>query len=235
MRTEENRKFRKEELRVLDTVPKLKKLDLYTLAEYYCEYLVNKSFKFKIRIHKSKEEFEIDIRFFEENMPHLLGIQKVVENTRYRKQKYKYEGKPGYKGIIDRDITIEQLRALDKELRSKGNGYTGNGRDGFRSIQDRIIYFHLIPKLLEECKMVKFSSEKVTKHFGGNCNLKSNFILYNEQLGMKLQLGVVNENKDTIYYVPETFIPTKINEKNTDRLTKGQTYANIIERSIESI
>lgn len=231
----DNEKFSKEELRNLGIVPKLKKLDLSILAEYYCEHLVNKSFKFKIRLHRSKEEFEIDIRFFEDNMPHLLGIQKVVENTKYRDQMYKYEGNIGYKGIVDRAITIDSLRELDKELRSKGNGYTGYGQDGFKSIEYRIIYFYMLPRLMEECKMVKFSAEKVTRYFGGNCCLKSDFILFHNELGVKLQLGVIKEKNGKMYYVPETFIPTKISKRNAERLTKGQTYANIIERSIELI
>ena len=57
----------------------LNKIELLTLAEYYLEHLSNKSFKFKIKLKSSKDIFDIDIRFFDESMPHLLGIQKIVE------------------------------------------------------------------------------------------------------------------------------------------------------------
>jgi hypothetical protein len=72
-------KFTKEQLSNLDLIPKINKIELLTLAEYYLEHLSNKSFKFKIKLKSSKDIFDIDIRFFDESMPHLLGIQKIVE------------------------------------------------------------------------------------------------------------------------------------------------------------
>lgn len=218
-------KFTKELLTNLDIIPKINKIELITLAEYYLEHLSNKSFKFKIKLKGSKDSFDIDIRFFKESMPHLLGIQKIVENTEMSNQRYKYQGIDGFNGIIKENITISSLKELDKQLHPKKDKYPRV----FPSIENRITHFHLIPQLLKDCSMVKFSPESVTKHYGGNCRLKSDFILYSTKFKMKLQLGAVQET-GTIYYVPETFIVTPVRDKSVDRLTGGQRFAQIIER-----
>ena len=59
--------------------------------------------------------------------------------------------------------------------------------------------------------------------------------LFHEELGVKLHLGVIKEQNDKIYYVPETFIVKSIRDRDKDRLTMGQVYDNIIERNIEEI
>lgn len=97
-------KFTKELLTNLDIIPKINKIELITLAEYYLEHLSNKSFKFKIKLKGSKDPFDIDIRFFKESMPHLLGIQKIVENTEISNQRYKYQG---INGIIKENMTLK--------------------------------------------------------------------------------------------------------------------------------
>lgn len=226
-------KFTKEQLSNLDFVPKINKIELITLAEYYKEHLSNKSFKFKIKLKGSKDMFNIDIRFFDESMPHLLGIQKIVESTSLSNQKYKYQGADGFQGILNKDITISSLKELDKQLHPKKNKQQLNKEDKdprvFPSIESRITHFHLIPQLLRDCSMIKFSSEIVTEYYGGNCNLRSDFILYSTKFKMKLQLGVVQE-KGTIYHVPETFIVTPIRNRSADRLTGRQRFAEIIER-----
>lgn len=218
-------KFTKEQLSNLDIIPKINKIELLTLAEYYLEHLSNKSFKFKIKLKGSKDIFDIDIRFFDESMPHLLGIQKIVENTPLSDQRYKYQGINGFNGIIKENITISSLKELDKQLRPKKD----KDPRVFPTIETRITHFHLIPQLLDDCSMVKFSPEVVTQYYGGNCRLKSDFILYSTKFKMKIQLGAVKE-KGTIYYVPETFIVTPIRDKAVDRLTGRQRFAEIIER-----
>ena len=53
--------YTKEELKSLEIVPKISKVSLKTIAEFYCDNLTQKFFKYKIRLHKSKDEIEIDI------------------------------------------------------------------------------------------------------------------------------------------------------------------------------
>ncbi|OAA85098.1 PBECR4 domain-containing protein [Clostridium coskatii] len=218
--------YTKEELKSLEIVPKISKISLKTIAEFYCDNLTKKSFKYKIRLHKSKDEIEIDIRFFTENLPHLLGIQKVAAEG----QRYKYEGKLGYEGMIRESITIKSLKDLDKGLRPNNRS-----ERVFPKIESRITYFYLLPQLMEKCNIVKFNNNTVTQLFNGNCNIKSDFILYHEKLGVKLHLGVVKEQNGKVYYVPQTFIVKSIRARDRDRLTSGQRFANIVERTIENI
>ncbi|MGL5353578.1 MAG: PBECR4 domain-containing protein [Clostridium sp.] len=222
------KKFDREELETLDFIPKLNRIDLKSLAEYYSDKLGNKSFKFKIKLKSSKEEMDIDIRFFEENLPHLLGIQKIVENTNLKNQKYKYQGVEGYKRIINNKITIETLKELDRQLRPSNRA--DKQVRVLPIIEDRITHLYLLPKLMRECKMVKFCAENVSKYHGGSCSIKSDFILYSTEFKVKLQLGVIKEKGSPMYYVPETFIVTAIRNRSVDRLTLGQRYADIIER-----
>lgn len=228
MNNEHNNIFTIEQLNELEFIPKVNRLDLKILVEYYKKYLSNKSFKFKIKLKNSKEMMDIDIRFYDENLPHLLGIQKIVENTELRNQKYKYQGAEGLKRILNNKITIKSLKELDKQLRPKQK--ENRNKLIFPSIEDRITHMHLIPKLMRECKIIQFNSDNVTKFYGGNCSIKSNFILHSIEYNVKLQLGVIKEKGTPIYFVPETFIVTSIRRKDVDRLTIGQRYAEIIER-----
>lgn len=212
--------YTKEELKELDIIPKLNNISLKIIQEFFCENLINKSFKYKIKLLETKEEHELDIRFFTENLPHLLGIQKLANYN----QKYRYTGKRGYLGIQEEAITIKSLKDLDKGLRTKGKS-----QRVFPQIESRITHFHLIHKLMNECEMVRFDNKKVED----KCVIKSDFILYHEDLGVKLHLGVIKEQHDKTYYVPVTFIVKSLKDRHKDRLTIGQEYATIVERSIE--
>lgn len=208
--------YTKEQLKNLDKIPKLKDISLKLIQEFYFEYLTDKIYTYKLRAHRSKDEFEIKIRFFTENLPHLLGIQKVAQIN-----KRLYQGKSGYDRIVNETITIESLKAIDAQRSERDRILP--------TIENRITCFHLIPKLMTECEMIKFSSKKVK----GNCNINSDLVLYKKELGVKLHLGAVNENNTTIY-IPETFIVKSLRARDVDRLTVGQQYMNIINLNIEN-
>lgn len=211
--------YSKEQLKVLDKIPKVQEISLKIIQEFYSEYLTNRIYTYRLRPHKSKEEFEIQVRFFTENLPHLLGIQKVVPSS---SNTYLYQGKDGYEGILNGSITIEKLINID-EQRPRSERV-------FPQIESRITGFYLVPKLMEECEMVKFSALRVR----GNCNIKSDFMLYKRELGVKLHLGVIQEKGKTIY-VPETFMVKSERARDVDRLTEGQQYMNIVSRSIRIV
>lgn len=201
--------------KILETrqIPKLKDITLKQVQEYHDEYLINKIYRYTLRPNKKKETFDIDIRFFKDSLPHLLGIHKVVPS--YNKKLY--AGQDGYDKIFNEDITIEKLENFDKQ-RSRSEKQ-------FPKTKNRITHYFLIDYLMDKCKIIKFDASKVN----GNCNLKSDFILFNEELGVKLQLGVVKEAGKPNLYVPETFIPKKLSARDKDRLTAAppQTYMNI--------
>lgn len=211
--------YTKDQLKELDKIPKLKYISLKVIQEFYCDYLTNRVYKYILRPHKSKEEFEINIIFFRENLPHLLAIHKIVPQP----NTYLYKGANGYNGIVNENITIEKLINIDSQKPIADRILP--------TIENRLTCFYLIPRLMNECKIVKFSQENVR----GNSNIKSDFILYSEELGVKLNLGVIKEQIDKKIYVPETFIVKPLRSRDSNRLTDGQSYMNIIDFSVEDI
>ena len=85
--------------------------------------------------------------------------------------------------------------------------------------------------MLSSCQVIKFYPERVK----GNCTLKSEFILFDEALGIKLHLGVLKSSDNSNIYVPESFIPKGSRDRDRDRLTHTtpkQEFKTIVERYI---
>ena len=205
----------KEDLIDLDRIPDIDECSLKAIQEFHDENLAKNIYGYKLN-----NGFELKIRFYKENLPHLLGIQKVVKDTRMKKL---YQGKNGYDGIVNRSITIEKLKQLDNQLKDKDKQ--------LNAIAPKITCFHLIPKLLSSCQVIKFYPERVK----GKCSLKSEFILFDEKLGIKLHLGVLKSSDNSNVYVPESFIPKGTRDRDRDRLTHTtpkQEFKTIEERYI---
>jgi len=205
----------KQELIELNRIPDIDECNLKSIQEFHDEILAKNIYGYKLN-----NGFELKIRFYTENLPHLLGIHKVVKNKKLQKF---YKGENGYNGIANRDITIEKLKQLDNQLKDKDKQ--------LKSITPKITCFHLIPKLLSSCQIIKFYPERVN----GNCTLKSEFILFDEELGIKLQLGVLKSSDNSNIYVPETFIPKGARARDRNRLTHTrpkQEFKAITERYI---
>jgi len=194
--------------------PKLNEVSLKEIQQYYQENLMNRNFKFLLGNDK-----EINIRFFKENLIHLLGIHKLAP----RERKKHFVGENGYEQIQNQLITIEELKKLDEHI--------PKDQRQLNKIEYRITCFNLIGTLMNQCKMVKFFPER-TK---GNCNLTSEFVLYDEQLGLKLHLGVKRQGDGQAIYIPETFIVLTARDRNKNYYTDRQQYVNIVSREIERI
>ncbi|MDR3598494.1 PBECR4 domain-containing protein [Clostridium sp.] len=198
------------ELLELTDIPKLEDCNLKLIQEFHDEFLGKYIF-----IYKLNNSLELKIRFYTENLPHLLGIQKVVKDNKVKKL---YQGKNGYDGISDGRITIDLLKKLDNQLKNEDKQLA--------AITSKITCFHLIPKLLDECSIVKFYPERVK----GRCTLRSEFILFHEELGLKLHLGVLKDTDNSTIYVPETFIVKGSRDRDKNRLTEKQEFKSIVER-----
>jgi len=203
----------KQELIELNRIPDIDECSLKSIQEFHDEILAKNIYGYKLN-----NGIELKIRFYTENLPHLLGIQKVVKDKKLKKL---YQGKNGYDGIVDRSITIEKLKQLDNQLKDADKQ--------LKAIAPKITCFHLIPKLLSSCQVIKFYPERVK----GNCTLKSEFILFDEALGIKLHLGVLKSSDNSNIYVPESFIPKGARDRDRNRLTHTtpkQEFKTIIER-----
>lgn len=205
----------KQELIELNRIPDIDECNLKWIQEFHDEIIAK-----NIYVYKLNNGIELRIRFFKENLPHLLGIQKVVKDKKIKKL---YQGLNGYNGIVDGSITIEKLRKLDNQLKDKDKQ--------LNAITPKITCFHLIPKLLENCTIIKFYPERVK----GKCTLKSEFILFDEELGVKLHLGVLRSSDNSTIYVPESFIPKGPRDRDRNRLTHTtpkQEFKTIIEKAV---
>lgn len=198
------------ELLELTDIPKLEDCNLKLIQEFHDEFLGKYLFMYKL-----SNGLELKIRFYTENLPHLLGIQKVVKDKRIKKL---YQGKQGYDGITDGKITIDTLKNLDNQLKDEDKQLA--------AITSKITCFHLISKLLDECSVVKFYNERVK----GRCTLRSEFILFHEELGLKLHLGVLKYTDNSTIYVPETFIVKGPRDRDRNRFTEKQEFKSIVER-----
>lgn len=189
-------------------IKKLKDITLKELQEYYDSTLVGKTFRYTLRPHKKTETKVIEVKFFTENLPHLLGIQKVVpkniENT--------YKGEKGYQGILTGAINLDKLRGFDAQ-RKKGEKI-------IPLIETRLTHFCLMEELLLNCQVVKFLATGST--------LNSDFILYHDELGVRLHLGVIQEQDGKNIYVPETFFVKKIRGKDIYTQTPPNVYMNVV-------
>lgn len=207
-----------QKLSELNRIPKIDECNLKMIQEFHDEVLAQ-----NIYVYKLNNGTELRLRFFRENLPHLLGIHKVVKDRNLKKL---YQGQNGYNGIVDGSITIEKLKQLDNQLKKEDKQ--------LKAITPKITCFHLIPKLLENCKIIKFYPERVE----GTCTLKSEFILFDEELGIKLHLGVLKSSDNSSIYVPESFIPKRSRDRDRDRLTHTipkQEFKTIVEREIIKI
>lgn len=101
----------KQELIELNRIPDIDECNLKSIQEFHDEILAKNIYGYKLN-----NGVELKIRFYKENLPHLLGIQKVVKDKKLKKL---YQGKNGYNGIVDLDITIEKLKQLDNQLKDK--------------------------------------------------------------------------------------------------------------------
>lgn len=193
-------------------IKKLKDVSLKELQEFYDLKLLDKTFKYTLRPHKRKESFVIEVKFFRENLPHLLGIQKVAPNNIANA----FKGEAGYNGICEGRITLNQLRGFDTQRKKEAKKLP--------EIESRLTHFYLIEELLTNCKIVKFLNKR--------SSLRSDFILYHDELGVRLHLGVLQEQSDKNIYIPETFFVRKVRDKDIYTQTPPNQYMNIIKVEI---
>ena len=100
----------------------MSKIVLLDLLQSYEKELCNKIFSFKL----SNGQI-IKLRFFKEQLCHLLGIQHIYENDR------KYLGAKGYDKILSEEITVSALKKHNKSEYAK--------------IKERLEHFDEIPEL----------------------------------------------------------------------------------------
>lgn len=147
-----------------------------------------KFYEFIIELENDKI---IKFNFKKEHIKHLLGLHKTLFN--------KFYATFIYKKIKQGHITFEKLKK-DKN---------------FSDIETRVLKFSRIKDLLNlnpGDEIIEFNSSLLT-----NCNLKSEYIIFNKNTGGTLHLGLAKGSKK---YYPETWFIRE--NKNSDKYIKGQ-------------
>ena len=147
-----------------------------------------KPYEFIIELDNGKI---IEFNFKKENIKHLLGLHKTIFD--------KFYATIIYKKIKKRQITLEKLKN-DKN---------------YSDIETRVLKFSRIKDLLNlkvGDEIIEFNSSLLKK-----CKLKSDYIIYNEETGETLHLGLARGNGK---YYPETWFIRE--SKDFDKYIKGQ-------------
>ncbi len=153
----------------------MEEISLKSLLENYTASLCCKLFVLSL-----SDEKKIKIRFFEESLCHLLGLQHVYGKER------KYLGRSGYEKIKNEEITVQHLKRHNKSQ--------------YSFIKQRLLHFDEIIEILREGDLVRFSQEKVKR----TTSITADFVLYKDKKKYLLQLFLIKEI-NTDVYTPKSF------------------------------
>ena len=181
----------------------MSKIVLLDLLQSYEKELCNKIFSFKL----SNGQI-IKLRFFKEQLCHLLGIQHIYENDR------KYLGAKGYDKILSEEITVSALKKHNKSEYAK--------------IKERLEHFDEIPELLTNGTLIRFYQDRTNP----KTRIKAEICIFHEKQTYMLHLFLVKEGL-TDCYAPTSFVVKSCNDDAYRQFTQNQENKQNTERVIE--
>lgn len=201
-----------EELYISENNPSINKITLELLRQYYDKYLRPNTYKFLIS--NDNELNEIVLKFSERNFCHLLGIESTVKgNVPYRTLS-EYKGINGWNNIKDELLTFASLKGINKKK--------------FNSNKSKMVFFYLIPRLLENAKVIDFNKELVD----GDTRIECDLLFYDELQNSYVHLGI-ELDFELGFYVPRTFLIKKVTESNKGtKFICDQTEVKVNQRTI---
>lgn len=180
----------------------MREVVLKDLLDFYASDLCNRIFEFDLPKGKT-----IQVRFYEEQFCHLLGIQHIFNNKRYL-------GKAGFERIKNEKLIMKDV-------------INASGKKS-KEIIKRLEHFTDILKILQEGELVIFDSEKV-KH---PTDIQADFCLYDDN---KLYIAHLFLRKSTALkeeYAPISFIVREYSDKKYKSFIENQKYIKIVNRRI---
>lgn len=168
-----------QDLLELEHVPTEEQLTLQTIALFYKEHLCNQVVHYKVRHTVST----IKLHFRTFDLPHLLGIHRIVNGSANR-------GTKGFPALISGATTLDALKKVNS--------------GGYYSTIDRILHFPFLYQLIRKPECIIFNPQAL----GRNSSIDAEFMIYNVFSGRYLNLGIKKE-KSTDLYVPVTFVERK--------------------------
>lgn len=125
------------------------------------------------------------------------------------KDLYKYCGLEGYKNIQNGEITIKQLKSLNK------------GR--FNFIKDKLVFFYLLPHIVNSPKILL---DFVSSH--DNSFIEAKLLAYIVTEDAYVHLGI-DEHESTGRFYPRTYFIERINETNDGtKFIKGRAAFHVV-------
>lgn len=182
-----------EELYVSKCNPSINKITLELLRQYYDRYLIPNTYKFLINMND--ELNEIILKFSEENFCHLLGIESTVKGNVPYRTLGNYKGINGWNNIKDESLTFDLLKGINKKK--------------FNDNKSKLVFFYLIPRLLENAKVVDFNKELVD----GDTRIECDLLFFDELQNAYVHLGI-ELDLELGFYVPRTFLIKKVTKNN---------------------
>ncbi|MEA4998065.1 MAG: PBECR4 domain-containing protein [Candidatus Limiplasma sp.] len=145
----------------------------------------------------------LHIRFFRENLCHLLGLQHVYQQDRH------YLGAAGYKRIKDERITLASLKA--------------HNRKQYDFIKPRIEHFHEIENILRNGSLYRFYPERCTPQ----TRINAEFMLIDPKESYMLHLFVRSEANESIF-TPISFLVKFAGDKDYQQFLTRQEHRKIL-------
>lgn len=182
----------------LSAKPSLDTLSLDLLRQYYDTYLSPYRYTFYLSNGQ-----EVNLAFQKHHLCHLLGIETVAKSRFNSEQKLlQYKGKWGYKNIKKGKIDFTHLKGLSPKK--------------FRSIKDKLIFFYLIPHMLESSQVIiDYMPDPSTS------NVQCELLIFEIMHGVTVHVGIETQTDGS--YFPRTFLVernkgTRFIEKQANRI-----------------
>ena len=158
------------------------KINLKLLLENYSNNLCNKIFKYTVLNRTKNKDDNVIIRFYNENLCHLLGLQHVYDKST------KYLGESGYNLIKEEKLTVNSL----KQHNAKGYNY----------IKIKLKHFDEIYDIMTNGVLIRFKPELVYPR----TIITADFLLIKDNATYILHLFLRKEYENSDNYAPVSFV-----------------------------
>lgn len=181
------------------------KIDLKTLLDNYTSNLCGKIFKYAVLNRTKKTNDAIIIRFYNENLCHLLGLQHVYDNST------KYLGESGYNLINEGKLTTKSLKQHNEK--------------GFNFIKIKLKHFDEIYDIMVYGKLIRFNPDKVFPR----TYITADFMLIKDNTTYILHLFLRRENQNSSNYAPVSFVIHTSKDDRYNQFINNQEYKKIVD------
>ena len=182
----------------------MQKISLKLLLNNYNCNLCNKIFKYTVLNRTRNNGDRIIIRFYNENLCHLLGLQHVYHKSS------KYLGKNGYNLIEDEKLTIKSLKKHNEK--------------GYNFIKIKLKHFDEIYDIMINGSLIRFNPDKVFP----KTYISADFMLVKDNTTYILHLFLRRENNNTDNYAPVSFVVHTDKDKHYHQYINHPEYKKII-------